>query len=156
MGMGLQTGSKGAKTLKPNINVTPLVDVVLVLLIIFMVVIPNMQDGKPIEMLKVEEAEEIQADAEPIVVTIDHEEVFSLDNEDMSRQAVIAAIQVTKQAEPRKPVLIRGDNRVPYRAVRDFFGELQNLGIQNISLAVGKGREWTPEDAEGGSPEGAG
>lgn len=156
MGMGLQTGGKGSKTLEPNINVTPLVDVVLVLLIIFMVVIPNVQDGKPIEMLKVAEAEEVPADSEPIIVTIDSEEVFSLDQEDMPRQAIIAAIQTTKQAEPRTPVLIRGDMRVPYRVVRDFFGELQSLGIQNISLAVGKGREWTTEDAEGGSPEGAG
>ena len=155
MGAALDTGDKGKKTLKPIINVTPLVDVVLVLLIIFMVVIPNVQDGKPIEMLKVEEAEEIPADSEPLIVTIDSEEVFSLDQEDMSRQAVIASIQMTKQADPRKPVLIRGDMRVPYRVVRDFFGELQNLGVQNISLAVGKGRQWNPE-AEGDAAEGAG
>ena len=44
MGAQLDTG-KGGKGVKPNINVTPLVDVVLVLLIIFMVIIPNMQDG---------------------------------------------------------------------------------------------------------------
>jgi hypothetical protein len=52
MGAALDTG-KGSKGVKPNINVTPLVDVVLVLLIIFMVIIPNMQDGKPIEMVNV-------------------------------------------------------------------------------------------------------
>ncbi len=51
MGMAVETGKPG-KGPKPSINVTPLVDVVLVLLIIFMLIIPNMQDDKPIELIK--------------------------------------------------------------------------------------------------------
>ncbi len=151
MGLSVDSGKKRTKGLTPNINVTPLVDVVLVLLIIFMVVIPNVQDGKPIDMLQVREADEISADSEPAVVTISSDETFSLDEDDMSRDSVVASLRVVRSNDPSKPILIRGDTRVPYHVVRDFFAELQQMGFANIALAVGKAREWQDGDAEGAS-----
>ena len=68
--MGVQLSTGGDKKVKPNINVTPLVDVVLVLLIIFMLVIPNMQEGVPIELFKAANAEKDEEDAEPITVSV--------------------------------------------------------------------------------------
>lgn len=153
MGASFKSGGKSKPGLTPNINVTPLVDVVLVLLIIFMVVIPNVQDGKPIEMLEVVDADETPSDAEPIVVTIDAQQVFSLETDDLARNVVIASVRSMHTAEPRRPILVRGDSAVPYRVVRDFFSELQQAGVANIKLAVGKAREWNPED--GTQPEGS-
>ena len=151
MGASLGRGKSGGLT--PNINVTPLVDVVLVLLIIFMVVIPNVQDGKPIEMLEVEDLPEQPSDLEPIVVTIDTAEVFTLDTDDLDRGTVLAMVQQLHADDPARPILIRGDARLPYSVVRDFFGELQGMGVGNIKLAVGMAREWNEDEtaAQGAS-----
>ena len=153
MGANLDSGRKSRGGLTPNINVTPLVDVVLVLLIIFMVVIPNVQDGKPIEMLKVDNLPEQPADLEPIVVTIDAEEIFTLDTDDLPRATVLALVQQQHAEEPRRPILIRGDARLRYAVIREFFAELQGLGVGNIKLAVGTARQWSEDETP---PEGAG
>ncbi len=142
MGAALDTG-KGGKGVKPNINVTPLVDVVLVLLIIFMVIIPNMQDGKPIELVNVfnpdKDAEEKD---EPLTVTIDRSESYVLDDATLTRGQVVAQLQQAHERTPRRKLLIRADARLPYATVRGFFKEVQELGFGGISLAVGTQRTW--------------
>ena len=83
--MGAQI-SGGAKKvgLTPNINVTPLVDVVLVLLIIFMVVLPDVSDsGKPVDLVKVRKADKPITDAEILTVTIDRDELYTLGEDDL-------------------------------------------------------------------------
>jgi biopolymer transport protein TolR len=136
-------GGKRKRGLTPNINVTPLVDVVLVLLIIFMVVIPNMQDGKPIEMVKVAKADKLEDGLEPLVVTVDRHETFSFDNDDMPRAAALARLRDAYAENPRRRVLLRGDATLPYSVVREFFREVQELGFSGVALAVGVGREWS-------------
>ncbi|MBL4688222.1 MAG: biopolymer transporter ExbD [Nannocystaceae bacterium] len=131
--------------LTPNINVTPLVDVVLVLLIIFMVVIPNVQDGKSIEMLAVRDADEMDADADPVIVTIDRDETFSLGEDDMPRDSVLTAVHAMHRQSPGRPVLVRGDVGLRYHVVRDLFADLQTMGVTNVALAVGKARQWEQE-----------
>ena len=142
--MGVQLDSGGGKKggITPNINVTPLVDVVLVLLIIFMVVLPDMQEGKPISMVKVERADK-PIDAEPVIVTIDAAEVYTLNEDDTSRAAVLEALKQNYQRNTLQPIVLRADAGLPYRVVRDFFAEVQQIGFQNISLAVGVAREWS-------------
>ncbi len=66
--MGMSAGPKGG--IKSDINVTPLVDVVLVLLIIFMVVTPMLQRGKSVELPKANEIEDEGKDADPVVLSI--------------------------------------------------------------------------------------
>lgn len=144
MAFDLNSGKGG---IKPNINVTPLVDVVLVLLIIFMVVIPNMQDGKPVEIIKVKQADKLPDDVVPTVVTISHDEVFTLDDQDLpSRDAALAGVSRAIAGNPRSKVLVRGDARLPYHVVRDFFAELREMGIVNVALAVGVNREWNEDE----------
>ena len=147
MAFDLNSGKGGVR---PNINVTPLVDVVLVLLIIFMVVIPNMQDGKPVEIVKVKAADKLPDDAVPTVVTISVDEVFNIDEKDLpSREAALVGISQAMADNPRGKVLVRGDARLPYHVVRDFFAELREMGIVNVALAVGVNREWDEdEDSE--------
>ena len=133
---------------RADINVTPLVDVVLVLLIIFMVVLPSMTDeGKPIEMVKVESADEIDPNApEPLVVTIDVHETYVLDDADMSREQVLASLRRTHAAEPKRRVLLRGDALLPYEVMRSMFHDIQQIGFPGVALAVGVAREWKPEE----------
>jgi biopolymer transport protein TolR len=142
MGAALDTGKSG-KGVKPNINVTPLVDVVLVLLIIFMVIIPNMQDGKPIEMINVfhpdKDAEEKD---EPLTVTIDCNENYVVDKSELPRAQAIAELASVHARTPKRKLLIRADAKLPYAKVRGFFKEVQDLGFGGVALAVGTQRTW--------------
>jgi biopolymer transport protein TolR len=144
----LNSGSKAGKggSITPVINVTPLVDVVLVLLIIFMVIIPNMQEGKTIEMLRVQVADEVKTDEEPLTITISLEEVFTLEEQDLARADVLRSLRASYAENTRRKILLRGDTRLPYRVVREFFREVQEIGFANVALAVGVNREWSEEE----------
>ncbi|MDC0718652.1 ExbD/TolR family protein [Nannocystis bainbridge] len=142
MGMAVETGKPG-KGPKPSINVTPLVDVVLVLLIIFMLIIPNMQDDKPIELISVMFPDkDAESKEEPLVVTIDRNEVYTLEEQDMAREQAIGFLKDVYARSPKRKVLLRGDAKVPYKAVRTFFKDVQDIGFGGVSLAVGSQRKW--------------
>ncbi len=142
MGMSVDTGGKG-KGAKPNINVTPLVDVVLVLLIIFMVVLPSVQDGKTIEMVNVlHPQKDKDEDKPPIPVTVTRDEVYSLEQQDLSRESLLQELRNLHAAEPTRRILLRGDAALPYETMRDLFRDCQDIGFPTVSLAVGKQREW--------------
>ena len=143
--MGATLEASKGKGVKPNINVTPLVDVVLVLLIIFMVIIPNMQDGKPIEMINVfnpdKDAEEKD---EPLTITIDREEHYHVDDRELPRASVVAELREVHARSARRKLLIRADAQLPYAKVREFFKEVQDIGFGGVALAVGTQRKWEP------------
>ena len=142
MGMAVETGKPG-KGPKPTINVTPLVDVVLVLLIIFMLIIPNMQGDKPIELVNVMFPDkDADAKEEPLVVTIDRREAFTIDDQDLSRDQALSRLKDVYARSPKRKVLLRGDAKVPYKTVRDFFKEVQQIGFGGVALAVGAQRMW--------------
>ncbi len=141
--MGAQINSGGKKKgAQPNINVTPLVDVVLVLLIIFMVVLPDVQGGKPIEMMKVKKADKHEDGAEPLTVTIDLNEVYTLGDADVSRQGALDGLRAEYARDSDQRVLLRADAGLRYAIVRDFFRDAQEIGFPTVSLAVGVGAEW--------------
>ncbi|PRP97597.1 Biopolymer transport protein ExbD [Enhygromyxa salina] len=149
MGVTLDAGG-GDKKVKPNINVTPLVDVVLVLLIIFMLVIPNMQEGVPIELFKANNAEQDESEAEPITVSIaldrDSGEIgyYIADPEGeraLTRDGLVAELAGIHEADPSRQLLVRGDARIEYGEIREVFHDCQNLGFAYIQLAVGAQKE---------------
>ena len=143
--MGVQLNSGGDdKRVKPNINVTPLVDVVLVLLIIFMLVIPNMQEGVPIELFKAKNAEKDDEQAKPITLSIAKQGdavSYHIDDVELSREQLIAELARQHQTDPDKPLLFRGDARIDYGTIREVFHECQQLGFAYIQLAVGAQKE---------------
>jgi biopolymer transport protein TolR len=145
VGVQLDTGSGKKGRIAPIINVTPLVDVVLVLLIIFMVIIPNMQDGKTIEMVKVAAADKNSDEQEPITVTVDRSEICTYEKVDMTIDACVGQLRDAFAADPRRRVMLRGDSTLPYRVMRELFRETQEIGYGGVSLAVGVAREWSEE-----------
>lgn len=149
MGVQLDAGG-GDRKVKPNINVTPLVDVVLVLLIIFMLVIPNMQEGVPIELFKARNADKDESESEPITVSIALERgtgeigYYIADPEgdrQVTREGLVVELASLHDADPNRLLLFRGDARIEYGEIREVFHDCRNLGFAYIQLAVGAQKE---------------
>mgnify|MGYP000160829902 CR=1 FL=1 len=142
MGAAIDSGKGRKAGITPVINVTPLVDVVLVLLIIFMLVIPNVQnEGRPIEMVKVDAADRLADDQEPIIVTVDRDEHYLVGAQELPREAAVAEVLALAAANPRQRVLLRADAELRYQPVRELFAALQEGGLTNVALAVGVARD---------------
>lgn len=147
---------KGPKGAKPAINVTPLVDVVLVLLIIFIVTLPNMQEQKAIELINVKDSDEMKSpdEPDPLFVTLAADGTFECEEQDMNRDQVIATLTEKHESEPTRRVVLRVDARVQHSEVRSMIKDVQQAGYKALSFAVGEQREWNEEDLAAGAEEG--
>lgn len=137
MGLGpLRTtdseGEFGAAPLS-EINVTPMVDVMLVLLIIFMVAAPLMTVGVPVQLPKTA-APKVSQPKQPVVVTIDAQGQPFLDKEPLAPEAVMPRLRELAGADPMQVVLVRGDTSVPYGRIVEIMGQINAAGFQKVSL----------------------
>lgn len=118
-----------------EINVTPLVDVMLVLLIIFMISAPLLTVGVPVELPKTE-ASAVQTDDTPITVSIDQAGAIFIDRDeapfDQLTERVVAAAGEAPRDE--KPVFVRADGRAPYQAVARVMARLSAAGFTKLNL----------------------
>ncbi len=123
----------------PDINVTPLVDVVLVLLIIFMVVTPQMQKGPAIETPGVENPDpKTEVRVEPVVLKLDAKGVLYLDDAPVERAVMAKALAEIHEKTPDRRVVIKADKAARYADVRGLFKEAQEVGFQGVALEVGE------------------
>jgi biopolymer transport protein TolR len=120
-----------------EINVTPLVDVMLVLLIIFMVTAPLLVAGVPVELPE-SRAEALPDEADQVVVTIDRSGAVFLDDEEVSANVLPARLDDLECGSAEKPPLItlRGDRALDYGRVMTVMGELNRAGCNSVSLVT--------------------
>jgi biopolymer transport protein ExbD/biopolymer transport protein TolR len=151
--MGVQVESKrsGRQQPEPDINVTPLVDVVLVLLIIFMVIAPQMEHGERVELPAVFQPDpRSRSKLDPIYVTITGAGVVYLEKEAVADLLSLGErLRAIRAAEPERRVVIKGDASVSYGRVREAFALCQEVGFAGISLQVsqrGGGAAEQPEE----------
>ena len=122
-----------------DINVVPYIDVMLVLLIIFMITAPIIQQGVEVSLPQAS-ANPIDPDLdEPVVVSVDKKGDFFLDIGDQPDKPIDAALLVNRVAavrrlKPNVPVLVRGDRGVLYGRVIDAMVLLQTAGIEKVGL----------------------
>jgi biopolymer transport protein TolR len=124
---------------RPVMNVTPLVDVVLVLLIIFMVVIPALQQGANLEMagaVNVDEAS--KSKIEPFTVSVDRDSQIIFEDEAVSPKDLAAKLQAASRKQPGRRVVVRADKAVDYVKVRDIYRIVQATGFPGVSLRVNR------------------
>ncbi len=124
-----------------DINVVPYIDVMLVLLIIFMVTAPLLQQGVDVDLPKAP-ANPLDADSpEPIVISVDRQGQTYL-NIAIDPDASIAAVTLVKQVkaalarEPRRPVLVRGDANGPYQHIVSTLVLLQQADVGSVGLVT--------------------
>lgn len=121
-----------------DINVTPMVDVMLVLLIVFMITAPMLATGVSVTLPKTR-AEQLQQDKErPLVVTVDKDEKYYVGMQDTPVALADLAEMMKALAENNmeKRVYVRADEAVPYGAVVNVLALLQQAGFRNAGLPV--------------------
>lgn len=122
-----------------EINVTPFVDVMLVLLIIFMVSAPLLTVGVPVELPKTA-AQALSADSEePLTVTVTAEGVVMIQTTEVAREELIGRLRGIAAERSTDRVFLRADGGVPYAEVMQVMGALNAGGFSNIGLVTDVG-----------------
>jgi TolR protein len=117
-----------------EINVTPFVDVMLVLLVIFMVAAPMMMVGVPVQLPQTSAARIAQT-APPVVITVTRDGRLFLRQEEVADADLSARIRALREAEVNDaPVYVRGDGAVPYGDVMRVMGRVVAAGVSRVSL----------------------
>ena len=121
-----------------EINVTPMVDVMLVLLIIFMVAAPLMTTGVPIDLPETQ-AKEMNSDTKPITVSVDKDgRIFFGDEAEVPVpiDEVVPKLQAIAKTGPDERIFVRGDAGTDYGAIMGVMGRIQAAGYKNIGLVT--------------------
>jgi len=130
--------------MQANINVTPLVDVVLVLLIIFMVVAPQMRPGPDIDLPDTAKPRQQEDDAARIHVTIDQRGDLWIEDQAVAAERFGDGLRAAAGSEPYTKVVIQGDARLPFGEVRQAMVAIEEAGFHGVALvaerSVGKAR----------------
>jgi biopolymer transport protein ExbD/biopolymer transport protein TolR len=134
--MGVSSSTARNKQPEPDINVTPLVDVVLVLLIIFMVMAPALAEGEHVELPAIMRPDAKPKDMNPIDVTLARSGAVVVEEERIEPTRLRAKLEALHQAAPERALLLKTDELVPYRRVRETFSLLQGIGFKGVSLKV--------------------
>jgi biopolymer transport protein TolR len=136
MGAGVKR-STGGRRHRPmgEINVTPFVDVMLVLLIVFMVTAPLLTVGVEVDLPKTK-AGAINADAAPLVVSIKADGSLYLQEAAVDDEVLIPRLKAISNANPDVRIFVRGDRAVTYGDVLGVMGRIQAAGFEKVALVA--------------------
>ncbi|MXO91938.1 ExbD/TolR family protein [Pontixanthobacter aquaemixtae] len=141
MAMGLSSSRRatrrGRRAPMAEINVTPFVDVMLVLLIIFMVTAPLLASGVPIELPE-SRANALPAEQDPLTISVGRDGVIYLDNAPVSASELPARLaNIANGPDGNKPqVTLRGDQSINYGMIMAVMGELNRAGFNSIAMVT--------------------
>ena len=130
--MAFDRGSNGSMS---QINVTPLVDVMLVLLVIFMVTAPILQQGVTVDLPTVAAGSHSEGEA-PTVVSVSRAGKIYLDEDEVSLDDLEAKLAEIAQAREGAPVLVRADEQVPYGSVVEVMAAVKAAGIRRVGMVT--------------------
>ncbi|KAB2680139.1 protein TolR [Brucella pseudintermedia] len=144
--MGMSVGSQGMqsggrrrrgrkKALMSEINVTPFVDVMLVLLIIFMVSAPLLTVGVPIDLPDTQ-AKAMNADTQPITVSVNSEGKIYLQETEIPIEEVVPKLQAIAKTGYEERIFVRGDKAADYGTVMKVMARISAAGFKNIGLVT--------------------
>jgi biopolymer transport protein ExbD/biopolymer transport protein TolR len=121
---------------EPDMNVTPLVDVVLVLLIIFMVVTPAIAQGDTLSLPDVAKIDKKPKDMNPLKLTLRADGKMSLNDARVDSAQLAERLKKIHAHDPNRNLLMSTDTRVPYVKVRETLALLTSTGFKGVSLKV--------------------
>jgi len=131
-----QRDNRGRSTLS-QINVTPFVDVMLVLLIIFMVTAPMMEKGIDVNLPEVENAPNLAAVKEPLIVTVQKSGAIQIGRSRIDSPAKLTPVlrQILEGRE-EKEVFLEADRNVPYGEVVKVMAAIREAGVQKLGMVA--------------------
>ncbi len=133
MGMSVGGPSGGPKA---EINVTPLVDVVLVLLIIFMVITPMLQRGKSVALPKARQSEKKSTQDKALILSMTPDKKLYLDNDSLDEKALENRLREEIVRDPMRKILLKADNSLRVGDVRKVMKVARNARASRVSLGV--------------------
>ena len=145
--MGAQLG--GNRRFVAEINVTPFVDVMLVLLVIFMVTAPMMTEGLDVELPKTQAVEVLPTDTDHVVLTVKKDGAIFLDQYSATTETLAAQLQ-TVVKDRGKQLFLQADKDVPYGVVVDIMGRIRAAGIEQMGIVAERLDTPTPPPSAGG------
>ncbi|HVP69534.1 MAG TPA: biopolymer transporter ExbD [Anaeromyxobacteraceae bacterium] len=126
----------GSKNVKSDINVTPLVDVVLVLLIIFMVITPMLQRGKAVTLPDAKLVSELKSGGDPVILSVTRDGKAWLEKVEVKREDLAPALEAQMAKLPGAPIMFKGDRETDYKAIREVILEVTKTHVMGVSLAA--------------------
>ena len=118
-----------------DINVTPLVDVMLVLLIIFMVTAPMMMEGVEVNLPQTQ-AKQMKTEEDPLILTIDRQGSIHIEKHTITLEEIEMKVQKIFQYRRDKEILLRADKDVPYGFVIKVMAAVKRAGITKLGMVT--------------------
>jgi biopolymer transport protein TolR len=131
--MAMMHGRNNRKRVLSEINVTPLVDVMLVLLIIFMVTAPMLVGGVDVDLPETN-TEAIASQHKPLVLTITKDNKIYIFETEINKRDLISKLRNVTKERPDTRIFVRGDKIVPYGKIVEMMTEIHNAGFKKVSL----------------------
>lgn len=126
-------------SLLSDINVTPFVDVMLVLLIIFMVTAPMMVQGVDISLPRTREARQLNAEQEPLVITVDKQGAVRINEYEVGVDLLGEKLEKIFENRASREVFLKADRDVPYGRVVRVMAEVRNAGVEKLGVVTEPG-----------------
>ena len=118
-----------------NINVTPLVDVMLVLLIVFMITAPMLTVGVQVDLPQTK-ANQLNSDADPLIITMNKNREIFIQDALVSLEDLIPRLKAISKVNSKTRIFVRGDNLLPYGEVIEIMGKIQTAGYEKVALVA--------------------
>jgi biopolymer transport protein ExbD len=131
--MAFSTSSRGVKS---DINVTPLIDVVLVLLIIFMVVTPLLERGKSVNLPNSQRADESKEQQETVVISMPSDNTLWVEGTAATTDTLGELLTRELAEHPGKKVMLKGDETLKVKPVREIMAIAKGAGVNQVLLGV--------------------
>ena len=134
--MGARNGS--GKGPMAALDVTPLINVVLLLLVVFMVITPMLQSGMSVELPMASQTTTVNDVGQHITISVTTDQGVWVEEEQVELETLIAQVNHEYRIEPARSILVKADSRLEYRTVREVMDILAENGMNTVLIAADK------------------